>query len=378
MMERRNVLLKNINCVDVEKCCVNYNVNVLIQNDMIINVGKAFQCTECETIDCSNMFAIPSFIDMHVHITFNPYQDGDMSLKCVTSNLTEAAQVGICLVRDVGTSNRWSRDDILRSLPSIPLPDVVMSGEPLCVKNGHGVAYGTVIDYDSIPEWVRNHKQHGYEWIKIMNDPENHSEAFINKVVDLAHNNSMKVACHVFRKRGIELAVSCKCDSIEHVVPLEYAEEGFGVPYYIPTAYSAWVSCQNSYLESIDKEDAEYLIEWHDLLQCNFSHAVENSVKILCGTDAGCCPSSFRDIVCEIRTLYNMGMSPIKALQAATINSAQCLGYDNLYGSIKAGKYANIIVVPNNPLTDLNILNFPCFIYLKGIKIRDEVNGPWN
>lgn len=373
------ILLKKINYIDVKNCCVSYNKDILIQNDKIIDIGDNLGDFECEIIDCRSLFAIPSFIDMHVHITFNPYYDGDMSEKCIVANLTEAAQKGVCLVRDVGTSSRWGYNEIIMNLPQVPLPAIVMSGAPLCVKNGHGIEYGFVLNYNDISKWICNHKRQGCEWIKIMNDPENHSQKYIEKVVNTAHENNLKVACHVFRKKGIELAVSCGVDSIEHVVPIDngYKEKSFA-PYYVPTFYSAWISCRNDYLKKIDKMDASYLIEWFELLKNNFSNAIENNAKILCGTDAGCCPSSFRDIVCEIKSLYSMGMPIMSTLQSATINSAECLGYDDLYGSIDVGKYANIVVLPKNPLIDFSIMDFPCFIYLKGVKIRDEVNGPWN
>ncbi len=377
-MNNKKIILKNINYVDVEKEKVNYDVDILMEDEIITNIGKTLESSDSEIIQCTNLFAVPSFIDMHVHITFNPYCDGDMSLKYVPTNLTEAAQKGICLVRDTGTSSHWLQSDILNSLPQIPLPDIIMSGEPLCVENGHGISYGIVLEYNSISQWISAHKKQGCEWIKIMNDPENHSERFIKKVVDEAHKNGLKVACHVFRKKGIELAIASGCDSIEHVVPIEYGDERSLRPYYVPTIYSAWTSCQKSYLDTVNEEDASYLIEWYELLKKHFSYAIRNNIKILCGTDAGCCPSSFKDIVYEIKTLHSMGMSRIKALQCATIDSAKCLKHDNLYGSIKMGKYANMIVVNSNPLVDLDVLNFPCLIYLKGKKIRDEVSGPWN
>ena len=77
-------------------------------------------------------------------------------------------------------------------------------------------------------------------------------------------------------------------------------------------------------------------------------------------------------------TLNSWGMSTSEVLQAATINAARCLDCDDKYGSIVAGKNANLFLVQNNPLIDLKNLGRMKAIFLFGTKIKDEVNVAWN
>ena len=188
---------------------------------MSYDIGKIPICICGEVIDCKGMYAVPSLIDMHVHVTFNSMVDGEMSLNNATLNLAQAAQSGICAVRDVGMSPKWSIDSLRATLPNYPLPVVFHSGAPICVRNGHGSTYGVNISNSEIDEWVRCHKQAGFQWVKIMNDPENHARDFLLRVVDCAHDCGIRVACHTFRKKGIQLAIDSGCDTVEHVVPIE-------------------------------------------------------------------------------------------------------------------------------------------------------------
>lgn len=378
MNQDRRVLLKNVQLVDVKKNSIQDNVDILIEGEAIAAVGKFPTCICEEIINCEGLFAVPSLIDMHVHITFNSMVDGEMSLKNISLNLVQAAQNGVCIVRDVGMSPKWTIESVKSTLPEYPLPQVYFSGAPICVLGGHGSEYGTSIEISQVEEWVKSHKEMGYQWIKIMNDPENHSKNFLQKLVLCAHNYDIKVACHTFRKKGIKLAVDSGCDTIEHVVPIENLNELNCKPYYVPTMYSAWLSCRKECLNSISDEAAQYLIEWYELLKGHLSIAIYKGVKILCGTDAGCCPSSFGDIIPEMQILNMFGMSTIEVLQSATINAARCLNCDNKFGSIEVGKYANLFLVSGNPLNNLNHLNNRKIIFLSGVKIKDEVSVPWN
>ena len=378
MNNDKRVLLKNVNYLDVESGCIKHNKDIFIQNNIIKRIDSKLDYLDCNQIDCKDLYAIPSYIDMHVHISFNSYIDGVFSFDNIIPNIYEAAQNGVCLLRDVGIKNYWTKQKILSSIQGFPVPKIVMSGSPICVENGHGIEYGEIVKESEISKWIYMHKCLGYEWVKIMNDPENHSESYLKHFVYEAHRYDLKVACHVFRNYGIELAIKSGCDTIEHVVPTNYTQTDVLNPYYVPTAYSAWSSCQKSYLKKLKEKDAHYLLEWLELLENNICSAIKHNTKILCGTDAGCCPSSFKDIVSEMMTLNYYGLNNLEVIRAATINAAECLGYNSLYGSISEGKFANIIILKNNPLTEIDALRFPQYIFLDGIKIRDEVSGPWN
>lgn len=377
MCRDKRILFKNLHVVDVNSNAVQHNVSILSEGQKIAAIGKGIPEVTCDdVIDCMGMYAMPSLIDMHVHVTFNSMIDGEMSLDNVALNLAQAAHNGVCIVRDVGMSPKWSIEAVHNAMPLYPLPKIVFSGAPICVPGGHGWDYGLYVESEKIDDYMKLHKKAGFTWVKIMNDPENHSLDYMERLVRCAHYYGLKVACHVFREKGIQLAIQSKCDTIEHVVPIQVAtipEEA----YYVPTAYSAWVSCKDGYLNSIPEQDAQYLIEWYNLLKDNLARAVSSGVKVLCGTDAGCCPSAFGDIVSEILTLNMLGMSSQDVLRAATTDSALCLKCYDSYGSIEVGKYANFFMVHENPLENLKTLLCRKMIVLFGTIIKNEVNVPW-
>ena len=389
------ILLNNINIIDVVSQCCIYNTNILFEKDKVVGVGVGGSLFPfAKIIDCQNFYAVPSFIDMHAHVTFDGRshnetpnfsycEDDNLSLLRGSQNLMEALLSGICLVRDVGAKN--SKSLLLKEYVSsgkILGPELVLSGMPICSTNGHGCEFGIELDnIENLNNYFKEHKSKGYDWVKIMNDPELFEVEKLNNIVSTAHKNKLKVSIHAFTHKGITDAINSKADTIEHSLVIDdetLLKAKAQNTYFIPTFFCAWLSLRDDYTQEIPTKELEYLQQWYSLLCENFKYHIDNDVPVMCGTDAGSAPCTFSDLVDEIKMLHSNGLSSISSISAATIIPARILGKEDLFGSIEVGKLANILVLEKNPLNDIEELKRIKAIYYKGIAIKNNIQKPWN
>lgn len=385
--------LKNINIIDVvNKTCI-FDSNILINEQIILSIKNGNAPNGSEIIDCKNLFAIPSYIDMHAHVTFEgrghnhlPIFDynekEEISIMRACQNISEALNNGICAIRDVGAKssvaaklkNIFSNNQLLS-------PKMFFSGEPFCVKNGHGNEFG--LDFsliEDLPGFLKNHKMNGYDWLKIMNGPELIEENILSEIVNQAHQCGLKVSIHAFTKEGIISSIKSRAETIEHSIVINEEMLSYSRKYnttFVPTFYCAWLSLLDEFIKDIDEQELTYLREWYTLLDVNFKYHIKNKVPIAVGTDAGSAPCTFRDIKSEIQMLHHRGMGVFEALAAATIVPAKILGVNNKFGSIDEGKYANFILLEKNPLDDIFAINNTQAIYYRGVNIFNEIQKPW-
>lgn len=370
-------ILKKINYVDVINHSCVINKDIVVENGIISHIEENISSHDSENVfDCTNLWAIPSFIDTHVHLSFNPFCCDDFSNeRAIILNLTDATLAGTCLVRDLGSNGHLSKEIIsVQKQNRLCFPEIITAGTPLCINSGHGSEYGVSVAQEGIDEWLFFHKKNGHTWVKIMNDPERHSQDFLNKVVLSAHKIGLKVACHVFTPKGICSAISAGVDSVEHSLPHEkiYLKNAAKM-FFVPTAFSAFISIQDDFLNQVTAQESQHLIDWYNFLHESFRKSYINSCNISTGTDGGCAPSRLSDIKNEIKFLANQGIDNMQCLCAASINGALLLGKEEEYGSISIGKYANIIVFKNNPVENINEIDAPLAIWLRGTKIKKEV-----
>ena len=375
--------LHNVNFVDVVGRAIEEHKDITFRNGIITKISdtdNSNSALSAHVLDCTGLWAVPSFIDVHAHLSFNPYDPADLSNSgAIYFNLTDAALAGVCLVRDLGVNKNLCTKIIeAQNQTNICFPEIVTAGSPICVDLGHGIEFGTCVSHDEIGSWIESHKREGHEWIKIMNDPENHSQEYLNVFVSKAHELGLMVACHAFTEKGIESAITAQVDTIEHSIP--FNPDTFTRArdiYFVPTAYSAWVSTQPRFLSTMSYNEAEHLLNWYSFLETNLRNAIKENINIVAGTDGGSAPSALRDIVSEIKIFSHYGMDFMHCLEAATIASARCLKRERLYGSIEVGKYANMVLLETNPVVDKMALDKRRAIFIRGTSILNEVNSPW-
>lgn len=384
-MDISEAILVNINVIDVTTDRITPNTSISISNGKILSVESNNQISSQRTIDAQNTWAIPAYIDMHAHVTFEGREhnqigfdfDEDQELSMVRSaqNLSEAIQSGVCLIRDVGAKHKTlNRLKSLVDAKKLLAPDLVLCGRPLCTNNGHGHEFGQTLDHQNIDFLVKNHFDQGNEWLKIMNDPEMFSKETLNEIVGTAHKAGLLVAIHAFSEYSILMALQSGADTIEHAVVFDdktaiLAEtNGTG---FVPTFFCSKVSLGQEYLDTVyDQTYIGYLKQWYDFLHRHFEYHLSRKLPLLAGTDAGSAPCKFSDITNEIIYMQRHGLAPIDAIRSATILPAKYLKRDSEYGSIDSGKLANFIILADNPLEKIDTIRQPLAIWHKGKAIK--------
>jgi imidazolonepropionase-like amidohydrolase len=189
-------------------------------------------------------------------------------------------------------------------------------------------------------------------------------------IVETAHLYGRKVAAHAHGADGIAVALRAGVDSIEHGTLID--DESIALfrktgAYYVPT-----LSTVNGYLERIAKDPAAYppevraKIDWRITITGKaLERAVPAGVKIAFGTDAGV--SKHGRNADEFELLVKHGLTPMQAIQAATVNAADLLGLAKEVGSIEPGKSADIIAVSGDPLSDVKLLKSVGFVMRAGV-----------
>jgi imidazolonepropionase-like amidohydrolase len=192
-------------------------------------------------------------------------------------------------------------------------------------------------------------------------------------LVQTAHAYGRKVAVHAHGADGIKLALRSGADSIEHGTVMDdeilrlFKQTG---AYYVPT-----LSTVNGYLERIAANPNAYApdvrkqIDWRiGITGQSLQKAVPAGVKIAFGTDAGV--SKHGRNADEFELMVKHGMTPVQALQAATVNAADLLGLVQEIGTIEPGKSADIIAVSGDPLSDVQVLKAVEFVMARGEVIK--------
>jgi imidazolonepropionase-like amidohydrolase len=191
-----------------------------------------------------------------------------------------------------------------------------------------------------------------------------------------AHRLGRKVAAHAHGGEGIILASEAGIDSIEHGSYID--DKGIATlkkngTYMVPTIYlNDWL------VENLDAihMPAIYRQKTIDVAKISFQnmeHAIRSGVKVAFGTDAAVYPHGLN--ARQFSYYVRMGMTPTQALQSATVNAADLLGWSDRVGTIDAGKFADIVAVDGDPTQDVRTLEKVRFVMKGGIIYKDELGA---
>ncbi|MBK5285795.1 MAG: amidohydrolase family protein, partial [Bacteroidia bacterium] len=363
-----------------------------------------------EIIDLSNATLLPGLIDCHTHLTGQPgdnyYEDIfrktaiDYAILAPTyAKRTLAA--GFTMVRDVGASELIDislRNAINRG--DIEGPRMLVSTFGLGATGGHadltgfnpniewkgnkdftGVADGE----NEIRKRVRNNVKWGADWIKVcatagvLSEEESagapqYSLEELKVVVDEAHRWGRNVAAHAHGTVGINLAIQAGVTSIEHGSLID--DEGIRMMKEKGVWLVADIYNDDYILAEFSKKGyPQKIMEKEKLIgrlqRENFQKAVKAGVKIAYGTDAGVYPHGWNGK--QFFYMVKFGLTPIQAIQSATIDAADLLNWKDKTGSIAKGKLADIIAVESNPLDDITVLEHVKFVMKDGIVYKNEI-----
>lgn len=390
--------------VDVVTGTVLTNQIILIDSNKITDVGASVSIPpNAEVIDLSNSTVLPGLIDCHTHLTSDPGDNyyEDIFRKTPIDYAVRAhiyaertLKAGFTMVRDVGSTDLIDvslRDAINEGV--IPGPRMLVATFMIGATGGHadlsgfspnldwksnkdftGVADGI----DEIRKRVRNNVKFGADWIKfaatagVLSEEESvgaaqYSLEEMTALVDEAHRWGKKVAAHAHGTEGIKLAIKAGVTSIEHGSLLD--DEGIQLMKQKGTWLVADIYNDDYILAEYAKKGfPEKIVNKEKLIgrlqRENFAKAVKAGVKVAFGTDAGVYPHGWN--AKQFFYMVKFGLTPMQAIQSATINAADLLDWKTKTGSISKGKMADIIAVDGNPLDDITILEHVKFVMKEG------------
>ncbi|MBK6355066.1 MAG: amidohydrolase family protein [Saprospiraceae bacterium] len=397
--------------IDVLSGTVLTNQIILIDSNMIITIGSSIEIPKnAEIIDLSNATVLPGLIDCHTHLTFQPgdnyYEDIfrktpiDYAMLAPTY-AKRTLHAGFTMVRDVGADQLMDismRNAINRG--DIEGPRMLVSTFALGATGGHAdlTGFNPNIDWkynkdftgvadgeSEIRKRVRNNVKWGADWIKVsatagvLSEEESagapqYSLDELKVIVEEAHRWGRNVAAHAHGTEGIKLAIQAGVTSIEHGSLID--EDGIRMMKEKGVWLVADIYNDDYILAEFSKKgypqkviDKEKLIG--RLQRENFQKAVKEGVKIAYGTDAGVYPHGWNGK--QFYYMVKFGLTPIQAIQSATINAADLLNWKERTGSITKGKLADIIAVESNPLDDITKLEHVKFVMKDGIVYKNEI-----
>lgn len=348
-------------------------------------------------VDLPGITLLPGLIDMHTHITSDPRYGGYRGLEFTdnfwtvvgVSNAKKTLEAGFTTIRNVGSDN-FDDVAIKQGIEGgyVPGPRIVPATYAIGATGGHcdttefppsisvpspQIANGPV----EIRATVRKLRKYGAEVIKFCGTggvfsktdsvgAQQYDLVEMKALVDEAHMLGLKVAVHAHGTAGIKDAIRAGVDTIEHasladdeaIALAKQHGTWFDMDIYNDDYILAEGAKNGMFQESLDKERKIGLQQ-----RQTFRAAVKAGVKMIFGTDAGVYPNGYN--VRQFATMVQWGMTPLQAIQAATVSAAEALGRTGDVGAIEVGRYGDLIGVAGDPLADVKILQTVSFV-MKG------------
>ncbi|HEX8892449.1 MAG TPA: amidohydrolase family protein [Terriglobales bacterium] len=381
------------------------NQAIVIENGKIVSVGADGGAADsgAQVIDLSGKTVLPGLIDAHTHITFDPRFGYDrLAISLPREALIGAKNARITLlagfttIRNVGATEFADialRDAI--NAGDVPGPRIDASGPALSITGGHcddnllpyewhATEVGVADGVENVQHKVREVIKYGADVIKICatggvlslgDNPQasQFTEEELRAAIADAHRLGRKVAAHAHGAQGILWAAEAGVDSIEHGSYIDdagiAAMKAHGT-YLVPTLYlSDW------FLENAPKMNVppSMLAKGKEVMPAarkNIAHAFASGVKVGFGTDAAVYPHGLN--AHEFAVMVKLGLTPLQAIQAATVNDADLLGWSDKIGVIEPNHYADIIAVDGDPLEDVTTLERVKFVMKGGVVYKNE------
>jgi imidazolonepropionase-like amidohydrolase len=402
----RSVVIHTGHVLDVKTGKLLSDQTLVIADGKIVSVGASAETkapADAVRIELPNATLLPGLIDAHTHLTMDPrfgYEELGVSIPrealIGAKNARITLQAGFTTVRNVaadGYTDVALRDAI--NAGDVPGPRMLVSGPALGITGGHcdnnllpyeyhAVGDGVADGIAAVQHKVRENIKYGSDLIKICatggvlskgDDPQasQYTLEEMKAIVADAHRLGRKVAAHAHGAQGILWASQAGVDSIEHGSYIDdagIAEMKKDGTYLVPTLYLGdW------FLENAERNHVpEFLLVKAKAVmpaaRKNIAHAFASGVKVAFGTDAAVYPHGLN--AREFAVMVKLGLTPLQAIQAATVNAADLLGWPGKVGSLEPGAWADIVAVDGDPLKDVTTLERVKFVMKGGEVVKND------
>jgi imidazolonepropionase-like amidohydrolase len=393
--------------LDVRTGELRTNQAIVVEGEKIAQMGPANDVKAAAgdtTIDLPEATLLPGLIDAHTHLTFELSSLGYQGLGISTArealhgarNARRTLEAGFTTVRNVGA--RDYADIALRDAINegeVVGPRIVASGPALGITGGHcdenllppafhfqgdGVADGI----EAVQHKVREVIKYGADVIKICatggvlskGDDPNASQYTLEEmkaIVADAHRLGRKVAAHAHGAEGVRWASEAGVDSIEHGHLMDDAAIATlkkNGTYLVPTLFLTEYMQQNMERSEVPEFSKQKMRMVAAAAQQNAKKAFGAGVKVAFGTDAAVYPHGMN--AGEFHVYVKLGMTPLAAIQTATINAADLLGWTKQAGTLEPGKFADMIAVDGDPTKDVTTLEHVKFVMKGGAVYKND------
>ncbi len=391
--------------IDPDSATVLTDQIILLHNNKIEAVGKNLAIpANAKIIDLSKMTVLPGLIDCHTHLADGKEENGDplsyfkkTSAQVAYESIPNARNMllsGFTTVRDVGVYRALNdvalRDAIANGL--VDGPHMFVAGAYVTITGGAGALTGLAPDIglpwdlhygqaDSpweVRQVIRKLAQNGVDHIKVLSSgavlehgSNPNSQEFtleeLQAAVDEASHFGLRVEAHAHSAMGIKNAIRAGVASVEHASMID--DEGIALAkargtYLDMDIYDEECIEQQGREGKIPPDFLQHDAELGQIQRDNFRKAVKAGAKMSFGTDAGVC--AYGTSGKQFAFMVKYGMTPMQAIQAATSSAADLLGHADIVGSIKPGKFADVIAVSGDPLQDVSVLENVSFVMKDG------------
>ncbi|MGC1105135.1 MAG: amidohydrolase family protein [Candidatus Acidiferrales bacterium] len=402
--------------LDVHSGHVLSDMVIVIDGDRINRVAKASEITVpvgARIVDLSHAFVLPGLIDAHEHIFLtgedNGRYDEQLLKESYQYRTIEAIQnawrdldAGFTSMRDCETEGAMYSDvDVKTAIDRglIPGPRLEVATRAMSTTGGYPLeGYSPEVTVpsgvqivdgaDEARQAVREQIKYGADFIKVYGTHKSYFEdgklismptfdlAELKAIVDETHAEGRKVACHAYGDPGLHNCIVAGVDSIEHGLDLtddDIREMKARGTWLCPTLY-VYIT-----IEQGDLKESGGTVSRASVHELSFKKALAAGIKIAFGTDAGPFPHGTQTKEFEYMVKY--GMTPLQAIQAATLSAAELMDYSQNHwaeetGSIDPDKYADIIAVDGNPLDDITQLEHVKFVMKGGVVYKNDFAQP--
>ncbi len=379
------------------------NQVVLLLGERITAVGPESNVkipAGAQVLDLSQATLLPGLIDAHTHM-FNPRKpDGTTEdyMLIAVQNVQANLRAGFTAARDMTSHGNGYGDVAIRNA----INEGRIDG-PRYQVSTRGIVWGATPPNPAAPDnplasavvrsaeegraAVRDQIAHGADWIKLYPagaysfSPTGEAQYVVTyplpvlqAMIDETHRLGKKAGCHVYGGEGQKNAIIAGCDTIEHAFGLDQEQANMMVAkglYYDPTL--------QRYTEPyMDDNDAKNTGGKYRMIPI-FEHAVQmaaatKGLKIMMGSGAdGETYVHGTQALDFVALVKHGGLTPVRAIQAATTVNAEVLGWQDQIGSIDQGKYADLIAVSGDPLADITELQRVKFVMKGGKVIKNEM-----